>query len=313
MSYASSFSSARKPSGGFDVVGVPSSPAPSDRQSSQRTFVVFSSPSFPTNSFLLTDSSNASNRGASKSDNTTSFAPNLAAANPTNPTPAPSSSTVLSFTSIPTPLSPSPSSLSSSNCSANNNAAFHNFPPTPFDSFVSKIDTSTRPSFMAYVFALFFFFRYVSKASTLFSNKIETSSSWGSFSSFFSHFLARTFSRASLTLLSASATSASSPYVSSSLTLSVRLEIAFLRLSREDDAESKSSSSTKALSMTSNHSPTRSPATSDAYQSPSSANASLENDSDDDSFIHSFIHSPFFLCVSHPMYSTTRSTMKSLS
>ena len=53
---------------------------------------------------------------------------------------------VLSFTSIPTPLSPSPSSLSSSNCSANNNAAFHNFPPTPFDSFVSKIDTSTRPS-----------------------------------------------------------------------------------------------------------------------------------------------------------------------
>ena len=292
MSYASSFSSARKPSGGFDVVGVPSSPAPSARQSSQRTFVVFSSPSFPTNSFLLTDSSNASNRGASKSDNTTSFAPNLAAANPTNPTPAPSSSTVLSFTSIPTPLSPSPSSLSSSNCSANNNAAFHNFPPTPFDSFVSKIDTSTRPSFMAYVFALFFFFRYVSKASTLFSNKIETSS-WGSFSSFFSHFLARTFSRASLTLLSASATSASSPYVSSSLTLSVRLEIAFLRLSREeDDAESKKSSSsfssTKALSMTSNHSPTRSPATSDAYQSPSSANSSLENDSDDDSFIHLF-------------------------
>mmetsp|Transcript_8309 Transcript_8309/g.24468 ORF Transcript_8309/g.24468 Transcript_8309/m.24468 type:complete len:302 (-) Transcript_8309:2-907(-) len=297
MSYASSFSSARKPSGGFDVVGVPSSPAPSARQSSQRTFVVFSSPSFPTNSFLLTDSSNASNRGASKSDNTTSFAPNLAAANPTNPTPAPSSSTVLSFTSIPTPLSPSPSSLSSSNCSANNNAAFHNFPPTPFDSFVSKIDTSTRPSFMAYVFALFFFFRYVSKASTLFSNKIETSS-WGSFSSFFSHFLARTFSRASLTLLSASATSASSPYVSSSLTLSVRLEIAFFkRLSEDDDASKKSSSSfsSTALSMTSNHSPTRSPATSDAYQSPSSANSSLENDfSDDDSFIHS----PFFFCVS---------------
>ena len=296
MSYVSSFSRARKASGGsvFSVLD-----APSARQSSHRTFVVFSDP------FLSTDSVNASSKGASKSDNTTSLAPNLAAAKPTNPTPAPSSSTVLSFTSIITPSSSSsssfgsPSSPLSSNCSANNSAAFHNLPPTPFDNLVSNIDTSTRPFFIAYVFTFFFLFRCVSIASKLCRNNfctlllLEVSFSISSSSS--SIFVVRdTFASASLNILSASATSASSPYTSSSSTCFVNCSIALRNLPLASSffvlllfllpSSSSSFSSSSLLlccfvssSMTSNHSPTRSPAIRDAYQSPSSANSPSES------------------------------------
>ena len=293
MSYVSSFSRARKASGGsvFSVLD-----APSARQSSHRTFVVFSDP------FLSTDSANASNKGASKSDNTTSLAPNLAAAKPTNPTPAPSSSTVLSFTSIITPSSSSSSSFGSpslsSNCSANNSAAFHNLPPTPFDNLVSNIDTSTRPFFIAYVFTFFFLFRCVSIASKLCRNNFRTlllfEVSFSISSSSSSIFVVRdTFASASLNILSASATSASSPYTSSSSTCFVNCSIALRNLLSSSffvlllfllPSSSSSFSSSSLLlccfvssSMTSNHSPTRSPAIRDAYQSPSSANSPSES------------------------------------
>ena len=303
MSYVSSFSRARKVSGGsvFSLLD-----APSARQSSHRTFVVFSDP------FLSTDSVNASSKGASKSDNTTSLAPNLAAAKPTNPTPAPSSSTVLSFTSIITPSSSSSSSFGSpslsSNCSANNSAAFHNLPPTPFDNLVSNIDTSTRPFFIAYVFTFFFLLRCVSIAFKLCRNNfctllllkvsfssissISSSSSSSSSISVVVVVVRDTFASASLNILSASATSASSPYTSSSSTCFVNCSIALRNLLSSSHfvvvvllllPSSFSSSSFLfcfvSSSMTSNHSPTRSPAIKDAYQSPSSANSPSESSS----------------------------------